>query len=62
MEDAKAIIEQEMNDTQFHVQAEQLRQQYAKGAYICAGDVLLYQELARRYRNLINALKAERGA
>jgi hypothetical protein len=51
------IVSNELNDTQFHAQVEQLRQRYAKGSYICAGDVLVFQELARRYRNLINALK-----
>lgn len=49
----------ELHDTQFNTQVEQLRQRYAKGSYVCAGDVLLFQELARRYRNLINALKDE---
>jgi hypothetical protein len=57
MMENKAIIEQVINDSQFNMQVEQLRQRYAKGAYICAGDVLIVQELARRYRNLINALK-----
>lgn len=53
----KKEIEEIVCDTQFNTEVEELRQRYVKGAYVCAGDVLIFLELARRYRNLINALK-----
>ena len=48
---------QYLKDTSFNMQVEQLRQRYAKGSYVSAGDVLVFLELARRYRNMVNALK-----
>ena len=52
-----ATVSNELNDIKFHTQVEQLRQRYAKGSYVSAGDVLVFLELARRYRNMVNALK-----